>query len=213
MAQHICNNTMTNAFVCAQKEKAKKEIKEHPERFSICKLKGFCSDNGISVSGDLRFRKTFVDAIRKFFNKEVKMEDVKTSAVVLPIKTKKYTAQEELNYPANLVNSGEVGKYRLYINEGNEVQAEVIVTATGKRRVYITYAIGEFADLVKDDVNKHWYIPYIAIKKGYFAAPEWMERRQKHWIVAAMRAILKLHRIFEARVSRKRRHGSKQQEA
>ena len=209
------NHAIAEALRAAQEEKAKREIKEHPEKFSREKLKEFCSDNNITVSGDRRFKKTFVNAIRKFLaENEKKKKDVRPRAVVVPIRTSrkdtstakhgknKKHERRKFNYPADLVNCGKPGKYCLFISTESEIQAEVVETENGKKCVYILHATGEFSELIKDDVHKEWFIPFVAVKHRYFIAPRWMAAKQKYWVISALRAILRLHRIFEARVKR-----------
>ena len=114
----------------------------------------------------------------------------------------KSNKHDDYNYPGNLVNKGEVGKYLLYINEESKLELE-LVEVDGKKRVRVLDATGEFAHLVEDGMHRRWYIPFTAVRNKYFIAPHWMGDEQKRWVIRALHSILRLHRLFERRVSGK----------
>jgi len=231
-AHHVANHAIRSALVTAQKEKAEKEIRKHPERFEKDVLQRFCSDNNISVFGNKSYPRTFITAIQKFVKKATEMNVVsiavpvapkKKHAVRVPKVVKKNVARPQtagsqkvassevkhaaLNHAGNLVGKGKEGKYLLYRNKGNEIRAEVVITEEGRRRVKILLAIGSFEYLTKDNAHEKWYIPYPTLRSGKFDAPRWMGDKQRRWIVSAIRDLRGLHELFLKRMSKKRHHG------
>lgn len=88
-ARHVVNRAIRSALIAAQKQKAEKEIRQHPERFTRDKLRDFCSSKNIPVCGDRRFTRTFVTAISSYEEVKVRAKTVSFHPVMSVAKGRK----------------------------------------------------------------------------------------------------------------------------